>query len=163
MIKLNNEHVLQLNDLEQKRQSALAEAEQAIRDKQFKIAEMKATEAKDYAKAIRDSKQTYIDNKIKLSEFQRDQYKDQLSRLAYLDPTKVPDSTKAEIDQFYGTPGFIDNYLKVTADANKAKSDKEVMEARKSMIDFLQAIPQGQKVQMPDGTEFTGMGKARVS
>lgn len=167
IINLNQQHTYQLQDLESKRQSALQEARNAITDKQFAIARLKASEAKDYAKEIADNKQQFFQNKIAIlnqqrqaDEANRAAIKDKLANLAFLDPTKVSDGTKKEIDDFYGTPGFTDNYLTLTKKANDAKSEKDVMDARKATLEFLQNIPQGQKIVFPDGTEYTGMGKA---
>lgn len=166
MVNLNQAHKFQLNDLEAKRQSAIQEAKNAIDDKQFAIARLKAQEAKDYAKEISDSKQKFFENNLKILTEQRQQdeanrtiIKDKLSNLALLDPTQVSDATKKEIDDFYGTPGFTDSYIKVTAASAKAKSQKDVLAVQKDLLGLLQDIPAGQKVKFPDGTEYTGMGK----
>jgi len=167
MINLAEQHTFQINDLESKRQSALQEARNAISDKQFELARLKASEAKDYAKEIQDSKQQFFENNMKIlnekrqaDEAQRTAIKDKLTNLAYLTPDKISTQTKAEIDGFYGTPGFTDSYISVTNAAAKAKGEKEVMDARKATLEFLQNIPAGKTITMPDGTSFTGMGKA---
>lgn len=166
MVNLNQAHKYQLNDLEAKRQSAIQDAKNAIDDKQFAIARLKTQEAKDYAKEIADNKQKFFENNLKILTEQRQQdeanrtiIKDKLSNLALLDPTQVSDATKKEIDDFYGTPGFTDSYMKVTAASAKAKSQKDILSVQKDLLGLLQDIPAGQKVKFPDGTEYTGMGK----
>ena len=167
LVNLNQTHQYQLNDLESKRASAIQEARSAIDDKQFDLARLKANEAKDYAKEIETSKQNFFNNAMKITqearasdEYTRKAIKDKLDNLAYLSPDKISPETKSEIDTFYGTPGFTDNYLTVTNQAAQAKTTKDVMDARKATLDFLQNIPAGQEITMPDGTVFTGMGKA---
>lgn len=167
LINLAQQHTFQLGDLEAKRQSAIQAAKNAIDDKEFAIANLKATEAKDYAKQIADNKQQFFDNSIKVLQAQQSQdsaqraaIKDQLTNLAYVDPKSVSKETKSSIDQFYGTPGFTDQYLAVNKQANDAKSSKDKTDAQNSLLQLLQNIPQGQKVTFPDGTEYTGMGKA---
>lgn len=166
MINLAEAHRFQINDLEAKRQSAIQEAKNAVDDKQFAIARLKAQEAKDYAKEIADNKQKFFENNLKILTEQRQQdeanrtiIKDKLANLALLDPSQVSDSTKKEIDDFYGTPGFTDSYIKVTAASAKAKSQKDILAVQKDLLGLLQDIPAGQKVKFPDGTEYTGMGK----
>jgi hypothetical protein len=167
IVNLNQTHQFQLSDLEAKRQGALQEARNAITDKQFALARLKTEEAKDYAKAISDSKQKFFENNLKILNEQRQQdaqsrleIKDKLANLAYLTPDQISPETKKEIDSFYGTPGFTENYINVTNQAQKAKTEKDIMDARKATLEFLQNIPAGQKIQFPDGTEYTGMGKA---
>lgn len=166
MINLAEAHRFQINDLEAKRQSAIQEAKNAINEKQFAIARLKAQEAKDYAKEISDSKQQFFENNLKILNEKRQQdeanrtiIKDKLANLALLDPTQVSDATKKEIDDFYGTPGFTDSYIKVTAASAKAKSQKDILAVQKDLLGLLQDIPAGQKVKFPDGTEYTGIGK----
>jgi hypothetical protein len=166
MVNLNQTHQFQLNDLEAKRQSAIQEAKNAIDDKQFAIARLKAQEAKDYAKEISDSKQKFFENNLRILNEQRQQdeanravIKDKLANLAFIDPSKISSETKKEIDDFYGTPGFTDGYLNVTAASAKAKSQKDILAVQKDLLGLLQDIPAGQKVKFPDGTEYTGMGK----
>lgn len=171
IINLNQQHTYQQQDLESKRQSALSEARNAINDKQFAIARLKASEAKDYAKEIADNKQQFFDNKIKILQEQRQQdesYRtkvkddlEMLGKVALSDEALTLDQAKAdEIDQYYGVPGFTKQYLDTIQMAAKVKSQKENLETQKSMLDLLQNIPAGQKVSFPDGTEYTGMGKA---
>lgn len=167
MVNLNQQHQYQLNDLESKRASAVQEAKNAIDDKQFDLARLKSNEAKDYVKEIARSKQEFFSNAMAITqegrqqdEYSRKAIKDKLDNLAYVSPDKISPETKSEIDGFYGTPGFTDNYIAVTNQAANAKTQKDLMDARKATLDFLQNIPAGQKISMPDGTEFTGMGKA---
>lgn len=171
IINLNQQHTYQQQDLEAKRQSALSEARNAISDKQFGIARLKAQEAKDYAKEIADNKQQFFENKIKILAEQRQQdesyrtkVKDDLEMLGKLsmsDESLTLDQAKADaIDQYYGVPGFTKQYLQTVQMAAKVKSQKDNLDAQKSMLDLLQNIPAGQKVKFPDGTEYTGMGKA---
>jgi hypothetical protein len=166
MVNLNQAHKFQLNDLEAKRQSAIQEAKNAIDDKKFALARLKAQEAKDYAKEISDSKQKFFENNLRILNEQRQQdeanravIKDKLANLAFIDPSKISSETKKEIDDFYGTPGFTDGYLNVTAASAKAKSQKDILAVQKDLLGLLQDIPAGQKVKFPDGTEYTGIGK----
>jgi len=166
MVNLNQTHQFQINDLEAKRQAALSDARNAITEKQFALARLKAQEAKDYVKAIADNKQQFFENNLKILNEQRQQdaqsrleIKDKLANLSLLDPAQVSPETKNEIDQFYGTPGFTDKYLQVTNASEKAKSQQDALKVQKDMLDLLQAIPAGQKIQFPDGTEYTGLGK----
>lgn len=73
MINLNQKHTYEINDLEAKRQAALQAAKTAVDDKEFQLAQAKVQEAKDYAKQIQDSKQTYFDNAIKIMNTQSSQ------------------------------------------------------------------------------------------
>lgn len=167
LVNLNQAHQFQLSDLEAKRQAALSEARNAITEKQFAIARLKTQEAKDYVKAIADNKQQFFENSLKVLNEQRQQdaqtrleIKDKLANLSYIEPAQISPETKKEIDQFYGTPGFTDAYINVTNAAAKSKSEQDKLKVQKDMLDLLQAIPAGQKVAFPDGTEYTGMGKA---
>lgn len=167
LVNLNQTHQFQISDLESKRASAIQDAKNAASDKDFALARLKATEAKDYAKEIQASKQKFFENSMAITQearqqdqFQRTAIKDKLANLSYLEPSKISADTKKEIDTFYGTPGFTDSYVSVTNAAANAKTQKDVMDARKATLEFLQNIPAGQKISMPDGTEYTGMGKA---
>lgn len=166
LVNLNQAHQFQLNDLESKRQAALSEARNAITEKQFAIARLKAQEAKDYVKAIADNKQQFFDNSLKVLNEQRQQnaqarleIKDKLANLSYLEPSQISPETKKEIDQFYGTPGFTDAYINVSNAAAKSKTEQDKLKVQKDMLELLQAIPAGQVVPFADGTEYEGIGK----
>lgn len=169
LVNLNQQHTYQLNDLESKRQSALQEARNAVTDKQFDLARAKAAEAKDYSKAIQDSKQQFFQNSMAILKNNRDEQDQQAQTATNLlkgfseagvDPSKIPQASKDTIDAYYKTPGFADKYITAATAAASAKSQKEVNDAHKAYIDVLQAVPTGQKVTMPDGSIITGMGKA---
>lgn len=66
-------HSAQMGALEVKKQSAIQEAEDAINDKLFAVAESKAKEAKDIAKTINDMRQQFFSNSLALIQEQRQQ------------------------------------------------------------------------------------------
>lgn len=176
LISLNNQHLLQMQSLEAKRQSAIQTAQTAIDDKQFTLAEAKAKEAKDYGTAQHDATQKYFEDQIQIHDtsqkeitFQEDQAKLQLTGLASLteaDLANVDPATLKNIDQAYGVPGFAKNYIATTHAAAVAKSSDDALVAQQKLLTLLQDIPQGKKVTFPDpsspngpGTTYTGMGK----
>lgn len=160
-------HQQEISALEAKKASAIQTANNAINEKQFALAQAMAKEAKDVAVEIADRRDKFFAQSLQLvqeqrqqDEFQKTQFEDKLKNLSIIDPANIDEQSLAEIDDFYGIKGFAKNYLEVTKKANEAKSQKELAEARKSTLEFLQNIPAGQKITMPDGTQFTGIGKA---
>lgn len=121
-------------------------------------------------------------------EFQKTQMKSDLELLSYLDPAEVSPYKKSQIDNTLGVAGFTDRYLKIVNDKKILESEKAKAESEKAQIDItksrldilttqknldqkditmkkdmiglLQDIPNGQTIKFPDGTEYTGMGKA---
>lgn len=160
-------HQQEMTALEGKRAAAIQAANNAINDKQFELAAKMAQEAKQVAVDIADRRDKFFSQSLQLVQEQRQQdkflqekYTEQLKNLSVIDPAKVNPADLKDIDDFYGIPGFAHSYLEVTKKANDAKNEKDVIEARKATLDLLQNIPQGQKLTFPDGTEYTGMGKA---
>jgi hypothetical protein len=90
MVNLNQTHVNQVNDLEAKRQAAIQEANNAISDKQFEIARAKISEAKDYTKAIQDSKQKFFENNQQVIKDQQQGQKDAAIAKLYSEGTTDP-------------------------------------------------------------------------
>ena len=167
LVNLATQHQYEINDLESKRQSALNEARNAITDKQFALATAKANEAKDYAKEINDRKDKFFSQSLQAiqesrqqDEFQRTKMKDDLATLSTLEPSKIDPNKLAEIDTYYGTPGFAKNYINVTNQAKVAKNAKDMLDTKKAMVDLLTSLPAGKQVTFPDGSSYTGMGKS---
>lgn len=167
MINLAASHQTELLQLQASRQSALQAAQTAIDDKEFAVAQSKISEINTIDKTISDRQQQFFDNAIKLQQANNANTKDQidfvdstLKNLSTTNPSSVPQATKDKIDQFYGTPGFTDNYLKVTNAAAASKSLADSTKAKSDMLDMLTKIPAGQKVSFPDGTTYTGIGAA---
>lgn len=176
LISLNQTHVTEQNQLETKRQSAIQAANDAIDTKQYGVAESLAKEAKDYATAIKQNQQDYLDNQIKIQQAQESaidsaqkQADASLKALSSLTPDEVKNidpSQLTKIDQAYGVQGFAVNYIKATSAANAAKTAGDLIDAQQKMLTLLQDIPAGQTVTFPDptnptgpGTTYTGMGK----
>lgn len=172
LVNLNHSHATEVALLEQKKQSAIQAANNAIDDKQFALAQSKAQEAKDIEKTINDRKEKFFSDSMSAMNEARSQdtanrqaIDDQLKAFSVVsDPKTIDPAAKQKIDSFYGVKGFTDNYLAVTAATNKAKSAKEQQDAMKSQLEFLKAIPAGQKVAFPDGLggsiTYTGMGSS---
>lgn len=176
LISLNQTHQTEQAQLESKRQSALQAAQTAIDDKEFTVANAQAQEAKDYAAAIKQNQQDYLDNQIKIQKASEDavasaqsQADASLKALSTLTPDEVSKLDPAQltkIDQAYGVSGFAKNYIAATSAANAAKSQSDLVDAQQKLLTLLQDIPQGQKVSFPDpsdpngpGITYTGMGK----
>lgn len=176
LISLNQTHISEQGQLESKRQAAVQAANDAIDAKQYVVAESLAKEAKDYAAAIKQNQQDYLDNQIKIQQSQQSAQDaaqktadNSLKAFSMLTPdevSKIDPSQLTKIDQAYGVPGFAINYIKVTSAANAAKSQTDLVDAQQKMLTLLQDIPAGKKVTFPDptnpggpGTTYTGMGK----
>ncbi len=160
-------HRTDIATLEAKRAAAIRAANQAIDDEEFKVAQAKAKEARDISNEIEDRNQKFFDNALKLSAenrnsdvAMRNKAEDQLKAFATVGLDKIDPNALAEIDNYYGVKGFSQNYINTVQATNSAKTEKEIADARKSTLEFLQSIPAGQKITMPDGTSFTGLGKA---
>lgn len=166
MINLGVQHKNELLQLYSRRDAAIQEARNAVQDKEFSIAALKAKEAKDVESEIQNRKDKYFQQNLDLMNAQRqqdkdlrDKYTDELKILAAGDPTTIPPEKIQEIDDFYGVPGFAKRYIDVTAASAKAKNEQEVLDSRQKLLNLIQDIPAGQKVKFPDGTEYTGIGK----
>lgn len=169
MLNLAATHKQELLSLQSQRQKAVQDAQTAIDDKEFALAQQKVAQVQDLDKTIYQRQQDFFKNSIELQnatntnlKAQQDQIDSTLKTLTstMTDPTKVDQATKDKIDQFYGAPGFTDNYLKVANAAAAAKSLADRTKANSDMMDLLQKIPAGQKVTFPDGTQYTGIGAA---
>lgn len=166
-LNLADTHRAEIQTLMQKKESAIAQANNAIDDKQFALARLKVQEVKDVEKEIDDRKNKFFEQNLKLvqesrqqDEYERKKVKDQLENLAYIDPSTIDPSSLKQIDDFYGVPGFAKNFLDVQSNLKSAKSEKDWADARKATLEFLQNIPAGQDITFPDGTTYTGLGKA---
>lgn len=171
LLTLAQNHKAELTTLEGKRASAIQEANNAIDDKQFALARMKVQEVKDIEKTIYDRKRNFFQDSLSAiqearqqDEFYRTKIKDDLEMLGKLgaqdEKLELDPAKAAEIDAYYGTPGFTQQYLTTISKAAKAKAQKEQLEAQSSLLDLLEKIPAGEKVTFPDGTSYTGLGSA---
>lgn len=176
LISLNQTHIAEQNKLEASRQAAIQAANDAIDTKSYAVAQSLAQEAKDYAAAMKQNQQDYLDNQIKIQQSQNDaitaaqsQADASLKALSSLTPeevSKIDPAQLTKIDQAYGVQGFAANYIAATSAANAAKSQSDLVDAQQKILTLLQDIPAGQKVTFPDptnptgpGTTYTGMGK----
>jgi len=163
MLSLAISHRDELTAIEGKRQAAIQLANNAIDDKQFALAQEKVKEAKDLEQTIYSRNKDFWDQQLQLQQenraqdkFLQDKYKDELSVIS---TTGIATPQKAaELDRFYGVPGFTAKYLEITNADKVAKSEKAKFDSFKSKMDLLQSIPQGMKVQFGDET-ITGIGK----
>lgn len=160
MLNLAATHKTEILKLQTARAAAIQAANNAIDDKEFAVAEKKAQEAKDLAATIYKRKQDFFDNTMKLQTQQETQIQNQLKDMAVLDPKTIPQETKDAIDSHYGVPGFADQYFAATSAATTAKTNADQLKAKTDMLDLLQKIPAGQKLDFPDGTSYVGMGSA---
>lgn len=171
LLTLAQNHKSELLTLEAKRADAIQQANNAITDKQFALAQMKVQEVKDIEQTIHDRKTQFFDDSLKAvqearnqDEYYRTKIKDDLDTLGQLassdTPLELDPKKAAEIDAFYGVPGFTKQYLEVINKAGKAATAKAALENQKSLLDLLQSIPNGQEVTFPDGTTYTGLGSA---
>lgn len=176
LISLNQTHASEQAKLESARQAAIQAAQNAVDDKEFAVAAAQAKEAKDYAAAMKQNQQDYLDNQLKIQQAQENavtasinQAKDQLSGFSQMSPAdlaKVDPAQFAKIDQAYGVPGFAKSYLTATTAANAAKDKVGMIDAQQKLLTLLQDIPQGKQVSFADpsnpsgpGITYTGMGK----
>lgn len=171
LLNLAATHKSEIATLQAKRADAIQQANNAITDKQFALAQLKVKEVKDIEQTIHDRKNEFFNNSLKAvtearqqDEFYRKKITDDLDMLGKLslndtelklDPTKA-----AEIDAFYGTPGFTQQYLTTVRNAAKAKEAKDRIAVQKDTLDLLSKIPAGQKLTFPDGTSYVGLGSA---
>lgn len=171
LLTLAQNHKAEVVTLEAKRASAIQEANNAIDDKQFVLAQMKVKEVKDIEQTINDRKQQFFDNSLKAiqesrnqDEFYRTKIQDDLKTLGTLATSdqelELDPKIAAEIDSYYGVSGFTQQYLNVINKQAKAKTAADQVTNQKNMLELLEKIPAGQKVSFPDGTEYTGLGSA---
>lgn len=167
MLNLAATHKTELLSLQAERQKAVQDAQNAIDDKEFALAQQKIAQIQDLDKTINDRSQKFFENAISLQNANTSNTKNQqdiidntLKDLSTTDASKVPQATKDKIDQFYNVPGFADSYIKAANSAAAAKSLADSTKAKSDMMDLLQKIPAGQKVTFPDGTTYTGVGAA---
>lgn len=167
MLNLVAAHRGELLALEAKRQAAINEANNAITDKQFSIARLKAEEAKQIEKDIQVRKDKFFEQTMDINREQRQQdeflskkYQNELENLFTLDSKNIPPEKFKEIDDFYGIPGFSKNAVEINRSASQAKSQKEVLDVQQKLLNLLKDIPAGQKITFPDGTEYTGIGSS---
>ena len=171
LLNLAANHRAEVTTLEGKKAEAIRMANNAIDDKQFAIAKLRVEEVKDIEKTIHDRKVEFFNQSLdataearKEDEFFRKKVEDDLKtfgELSLADEALELDPAKASaIDDYYGVPGFTQQYLDVIKSSATAKGEKEALETKKTMLDFLEKIPQGQEVAFPDGTTYTGLGKA---
>jgi hypothetical protein len=156
--------------LESKRQAAIQEARKAYDDRSFEAAREQIKLAKDYQTELLDARRNFADDQLKLvresreqDTFTRERRQEELKMLATVslnDTESTLDPARAEaIDNYYGVPGFAQQYLETARSSAIAESQKDMMETQKSYIELIQAIPAGKSVTMPDGSVITGMGK----
>ena len=171
LLTLAQNHKSEVGTLQAKRADAIQQANNAISDKQFALAQLKVKEVKDIENTIHERKTQFFNDSLKAvqearnqDEFYKTKIKDDLEMLGKLgssdekvelDPTKA-----AEIDAYYGVPGFTKQYLDTIKKAAKAKALKDQSDAQSSLLDLLEKIPNGQEVTFPDGTTYTGLGSA---
>lgn len=171
MLTLAQNHKSEVATLQAKRADAIQQANNAITDKQFALAQLKVKEVKDIENTIHERKTQFFNDSLKAvtearnqDEFYRTKIKDDLEMLGKLgsadenlelDPKKA-----AEIDSFYGVQGFTKQYLETISKAAKAKALKDQTDAQSSLLDLLEKIPNGQEVTFPDGTSYKGLGSA---
>jgi hypothetical protein len=168
LLTLAQSHAAELADLESKKNAAIQAAQAADQKGESDIVNQMNQQAITLEQTINDRKQQFFtdtQNAIQAQQSaqaaQSSQIKDQLTALSNIsDPSTVPQATKDAIDQFYGVPGFTDQYLAATTGAAAAKTAADEVTNNKNLISLLQSIPQGKQVTMPDGTTYTGMGSA---
>lgn len=171
LLTLAQNHKAEIGTLQSKRADAIQQANNAITDKQFALAQLKVKEVKDIENTIHDRKTQFFNDSLKAvtearnqDEYYRTKIKDDLEMLGKLgsaDSKLELDPAKAtEIDQFYGVPGFTKQYLETINKAAKSKALKDQTDAQSSLLDLLEKIPNGQEVTFPDGTTYKGLGSA---
>lgn len=167
MLNLAATHKTELLTLQSSRQAALQAASNAIDDKEFAVAQAKVAEIKSIDDTIYQRQQDFFKNALALQQAntanttaQQNIIDNTLKDLSTTPAANVPQATKDSIDSFYGVPGFADSYIKAANSAASAKAQSDQTKANSDLLDMLQKIPQGQKVTMPDGTQYTGLGAA---
>ena len=171
MIKLAANHRSEVTALEAKKASAIQAANNAIEDKQFQLARLRVEEVKEIEDTIHRRKQEFFDNNLKLvqeerqqDKFLRDKFKDELETLATVsisnEELELDPARAKEIDDFYGVPGFTQQYLEVVREEAASEAQESRIETQKKMLDLLQKIPSGMDLTFPDGTTYTGLGSA---
>lgn len=171
LLNLAATHKSEIATLQAKRADAIQQANNAITDKQFALAQLKVKEVKDIEQTIHDRKNEFFNNSLKAVTEARQQdeaYRkkitddlDMLGKLSLNDTELKLDPAKAsEIDSYYGTPGFTQQYLTTVRNAAKAKEAKDRIAVQKDTLDLLSKIPVGQKLTFPDGTSYIGLGSA---
>ena len=171
MLNLAQTHRAEIGSLEAKRAAAINAANDLMNKRRFDLVRLKLEEAKSIEGEILQRKDKFFEQSMDLQrenrqqdEFERDKIKDELETLGTIassddELTLDPERVKA-IDDFYGVEGFTNQYLDVVRAGAVAASEKAQLENNKKLVDLLKDIPQGQTVQFPDGTSYTGMGSA---
>lgn len=171
LLNLAQSHRDEVSTLEGKKAEAIRQANNAIEDKQFAIARMRVQEVKDIEQTIHDRKVDFFNDSItaqkearQQDEFLSDKFSNELDafgKLAVNDPDIEMDPAKAQaIDDFYGVPGFTAQYLDIVHGQAQAEEEDKLLEQKTKLLNFLSEIPNGQTITFPDGTSYTGLGKA---
>jgi len=171
MLNLAKTHRDEVSTLEAKKAEAIQQANNAISDKQFALARLRVEEVKDIEKTIHQRKVDFFNQSLdavqearQQDEFYRKKITDDLAAFGEValsdDSLELDPARAAEIDQYYGVPGFTKQYLETIRSAAKAKAEKDRVATQKDMLDLLEKIPAGQELTFPDGTTYTGLGSA---
>lgn len=176
MNNLAASHRTEMLALSAKRDQAIQAARNAISDKQFALAKMKADEIKATTESIYQRQQDFFNNALKLQaegrasradqraeEDQRvSQIKDFLDGIGTIAESgldvEVDPSKAAETDSYYGVPGFTAAYADAKNSAAQAKSQEAKLDSMKKYVDLIQSVPAGMKIPIGDET-VTGIGK----
>lgn len=154
-------HKADLLKLDAQRDEAIQAAQNAIVDKKFALARMKADEIKSLSSEIYKRQQDFFQNTLTLQRESREMKKDDLEYLktiSTLDDAELDPQRAAEIDSQFGVPGFTEKYMTTARAAAQAESRKAQIEGLKSYMELLESVPQG--MQVPLGDEMiTGIGK----
>lgn len=169
-------HKADIARLEAKKVSAIQQAQQAISDKQFQLARDKAGTAKDLANEIQTRKDKFFEQTMSMMQekrsqeefgFQKKKYEqeqvtsmiDQYAKIAAAGgAVNLSPQKKQEIDNYFGAPGISDSYFDSLKSAYTAKTAEQKQDANLKLLNTLTQLPEGQKMTMPDGTSYTGVG-----
>lgn len=165
MLNLAQSHRDEMVALEAKRQDAIRQANIAIDDKQFQLAQAKVAEAKSLEETIYSRNKDFWNQQLQLQQenraqntFLQDKYKNELDALVAVGGTPDPQKA-AEIDNFYGVPGFTAEAIAIKEADTKAKSQKAQLDNFKAKVDLLKKIPKGMPITF-GGETVTGIGDA---
>lgn len=167
MINLAKSHRNEIQSLEAKRQAALQAARDGFADQSFELAALQLKEAKELQQTINKRKQDFFDNNLKLAqeqrrdnEFYRSEIESDLAAFQAValsgDNVELDEARVQEINDFYGSPNFVEDYIDIVRQENKAKSLEEQRDFDMKLISTLKGIPENRSV-MIGGVTYNGL------
>jgi len=160
---LRETHRQELSALDTKKESAILQAKNAYDDRDFQLAREKLQQAYSVEKDVAAAKENFAKKSLDILKYQTDFADTQVKTLSNLSSEQLaslPDATFNNLDQSYSLPaGTMRNVITASQKVAEAKNAKETVDYQRALLNMMQDIPEGQTITMPNGTQYTGIGK----